>query len=132
LQLVAGFGSDNSAIDSGTPVPAAGGSVPVSGPGTTAAPDTAQPPAIPKLYADTADQAEVVDKETYLAATVRIGSEVDSDRLAVATEIRLKAWLAERVAWMDGGYRNEFGECPGSRVNDGRHRSMHAGEHSTG
>jgi hypothetical protein len=26
----------------------------------------------------------------------------------------LKGWLAERVAWMDGEYRNEFGECPGS------------------
>jgi hypothetical protein len=40
------------------------------------------------MYIDIEDRAEVVDKDTYLKATVRIESELESDRLEVPTEIR--------------------------------------------
>jgi len=52
-------------------------------------PDSPAPPAaIAKMYINTQGGAEVVDKEEYLSATVRIESEVAAERIVVATEIR--------------------------------------------
>ena len=48
----------------------------------------ALPATIARMYIDIADGAEVVDRENYLSATVRIESDLESDRLQAPAEIR--------------------------------------------